>query len=528
MRIDVAIIVSVYFLLLLSWGLFNFIKNRNNTDASQENQYIGKRSFGFGSLLATLVAAWASNYTLLAASESGFTNGISGPIWYAIGVGVPILFFVWPINIVKKIKEAMPNGVTIVEYIGQRYNEKSRLAALIIVLVSNVLYLISVVMATGIVLASLLNIDIQTATIIGGAVLVLYTALGGFEAMVWAHAYQLVLAGLSVIVAIILTIFNVGLYEFPSLITQENLNVLSWGPLKMVDFFLVLTALSIASPIIWQRIFSAKDSKSASKAVWWFGPVWAPFAVGAGIMGMAAQILMPEIDPSQSATRFVMELFPNWAAVLFLLGGMALVFSSGDATVNNIASIIQFDIIKKYKKKPVTQKQNLYLSFFIQIILGLISIIGALKFKSILGLLVINSSVNIALILPLYLGLVWKKTNPNAAFLSMTFSILAGATLLFLGYSTFANLMSLLLSTVIIIMVSLLSKNHYQTPASDKPMAGVVFAVALYTVIYSLAHLYGSATLQLPSISIYPIMLYAIIGCLGMVIILPLLILKNK
>lgn len=457
MRTDVAIVVGIYFLVLICWGLYNFIKS-NRREVSLESQYIGDRSYGTGPLLATLVASWASNYTLLAAAESGFRNGISGPIWYSLGVALPIIFFVWPVDIVKKIREAMPNGVTIVEYVGKRYDEKSRIASLIIVLISNVLYLISVVMAVGIVLSSLLNIDLATATIIGGAVLVVYTALGGFEAVIWTHVYQLVLAGLSIIVALFLTIDNVGLTQFVERIPSEKLNVFAWGPVSMVDFFLVLTAMTIASPVIWQRIFSAKDSRSASKAIWWFGPVWAPFAVGAGIIGMAAFILMPDIDPSQSATLFVMELFPDWAAILFLLGGLALVFSSGDATVNNIASIVQFDIIKKVIKTPLTKKQNLYVSFALQIILGIISIWGALGFTSILGLLVINSAVNIALILPLYLGLVWKGANSNGAFWSMILSIGLGGALLILNLGPVANLTSLVISIVVIITVSYASR----------------------------------------------------------------------
>ncbi|GAB7387934.1 sodium:solute symporter [Bacillaceae bacterium] len=458
MRTEVAIIVGIYFALLIGWGLYNFMKNLQKGGGSREAQYVGDRSFGTGHLLATLVAARASNYTLLAAAESGFRNGISGPIWYAIGVAVPIIFFVWPVNLVAKIREAMPDGVTIVEYVGRRYDEKSRMVSLIIVLLSNILYIISVVMAIGIVLSSLLNIDVTTATIIGGVVLVLYTALGGFEGMVWSHVYQLVLAGLSVVVALILTIQQVGLVDFVNRIPEEKLNVLAWGPVNMVDFFLVLTALTIASPVIWQRIFSAKDTKSAVRAMWWFGPTWAPFAVGSGIMGMAAYLLMPQIDPSQAATRLVMDLFPSWAAVLFLLGGMALVFSSGDATVNNVASIVQFDIIQKYFRKPLTDKQNLYLSFGLQVALGVVGIIGALKFKSILELLVINSAVNIALIFPLYLGLVWKGATSNGAFWSMVLSTGIGGFMILQQAGPLANLMALLISITVLIAVSYLSK----------------------------------------------------------------------
>lgn len=96
---------------------------------SEESRYVGSRSFGAGAVVATLVAAWASNYTLLAAAESGYSYGISGPIWHALGVGLPMLCFIWPVNIVRRIRESMPEGVTVVEYVGRRYDPKSRLVA---------------------------------------------------------------------------------------------------------------------------------------------------------------------------------------------------------------------------------------------------------------------------------------------------------------------------------------------------------------------------------------------------------------
>jgi Na+/proline symporter len=250
MRTGVAAIVGIYFAALIGWCLYNFIKSYRSGGGSEESHYVGSRSFGTGALVATLVAAWASNYTLLAAAESGYTYGLSGPVWYALGVGLPILFFVWPVNIVARIRESMPDGVTMIEYVGRRYDEKSRLVALITVLLSSVLYIISVILGVGIVLSSLLNISQGTAIVVGGVVLILYTALGGFEATVRSHVYQLALAGAGVVVALVLTAGQVGLGSFVAQIPDNRLDFFEWGPLGMLDFFLALTALTIASPVI--------------------------------------------------------------------------------------------------------------------------------------------------------------------------------------------------------------------------------------------------------------------------------------
>jgi Na+/proline symporter len=537
-RTGVAVIVGFYFAALIGWCLYNFVKSYRSGGGTQESQYVGDRSFGTGALVATLVAAWASNYTLLAAAESGYKYGLSGPVWYALGVGLPILFFVWPVNIVRRIRESMPDGVTMIEYVGRRYDEKSRLVALITVLISSVLYIVSVILGVGIVLSSLLNIDQNTAIAVGGVVLILYTALGGFEATVRSHVYQLALAGAGVVVALILTARDVGLGKFVAQIPQDRLNFFEWGPLSMLDFFLALTALTIASPIIWQRFFAARSTEAATRSIWWFPVAWMPFAMGSGLMGMAAFRLLSDINPSSAATRLVVDLFPTWAAILFLLGGLALVFSSGDAAINNVASIVQVDILDNYLGLSLSRRQNLYVSFALQIGLGIVGVIGALGFQSILGLLVLNSAVNIALIFPLYLGLVWSGATPNGAFWSILLSLGIGGAILFLGQGPLANLVALVVSAVVLVGLSLLARQRRVAEGERRApvrgdlgmgaAVGVLAATAIYAGLYVLATVFGDAVWVLPAVTTYPLYAYAFVGCAAMVLVLPIFALRRS
>lgn len=539
MRFGVAVVVGIYFAALIGWGLYTFIRDYRQGGGSEESRYVGSRAFGTGALIATFVAAWASNYTLLAAAESGYTYGISGPIWYAIGVGLPILFFVFPINIVARLRESMPEGLTLVEYVGRRYDEKARFVTLITILLSSALYIISVILGVGIVLSSLLNIGANTAVVIGGTVLIIYTALGGFEATVRSHVYQLALAGAGVAVALILTAREVSLGQFIANIPQERLSVLEWGPLGMLDFFLALTALTIASPVIWQRLFAARDTRAATRSIWWFPVAWMPFAVGSGIMGMAAFQLLGDITPSAAATDLVVTLFPTWAAVLFLLGGLALVFSSGDAAINNVASIVQKDILDNYFGLSLSRRQHLYASFVLQIGLGAIGIIGALAFESILELLVVNSAVNIALILPLYLGLAWAGVTASAAFWSILLSLGIGGSMLAAGQGPLANLVALLISVVVIVGLSYFSAYRTRTAQEagaeqkvggvvPRVVIGVIAAAAIYAGLYVLASMFGEAVWGLPPAIMYPLYAYAFAGCLAMVVVLPIFALRRN
>lgn len=523
MHSSVAIVVGIYFLALLGWNLYKFIGSSKNGSDNAESLYVGQRNYGTGALIATLVAVYASNYTLLAAAESGFRYGLSGPVWYALGVALPCFLFVWPVNLISRMRRAVPRAVTLIEYFDTRYDEKTRWIALVTILLANVVYIISVVVAIGIVLASLLGIDAHIASLIGGGVLILYTALGGYEGTVRSHVYQLIIAGLAVAISLILTASRIGLPDFIAALAPVKLDVLAWGPPRMLDFLLTLSALAVANPILWQRMFSARDTRSAARGMIGFPLLWIPFALGSGLMGMVAFQLLPTIAPAEAATRLVVDLFPAWGAVIFLLGGLALVFSTGDAAINNIASIVQFDLIRRHLKRSLSARQNLYLSFGLQIALGVIGIVGALGVSSILHLLIVNSAIHIALALPLFLGLIWPAARASAAFWSMLLSLIVGGAMTLAGVGPVGNLVGLLVSAAILIGGSW----RFSERGARAPVISAAVVLG-YTAMFLLARAYPHAGWAWPAWTVYPLFAYAVGGCLALALILPLIALKAE
>src|SRR5699024_8661775 len=139
-------------------------------------------------------------------------------------------------------------------------------------------------------------------------------------------------------------------------------------------------------------------------------------------------------------------------------------------------------------------KQNLYLSFGLQLSLGIIGIVGALGFTSILGLLVFNSSIYISLVMPLYFGLTWRRATSAGAFWSMLLSFVVGGLLIINQFGTLGNLVSVLISVVVIIIVSFMTANkeHEQLVVgtnSNKPIVGMLAAVLIYVVLYVIVSL---------------------------------------
>lgn len=433
----VNLIVFAYFAVLIGFGLYGFLKNRVRSTSTMEKDFIGDRSYDFATLLVSLVAVWGSNYTLIAAAQSGYQSGISGVIWYALGIFLPLVLFSWPLNIPGRVKELFPDGLTLVEILGKRYDEKTRVATLSILFIANVLFIISIVLALGLVVKALLGTSLDTAIIIGGVVMIIYTSLGGFEALLYSRIFQLALAGSAVGVAIILSVNEFSLSGFVEQLSYSQeamLNPVAWGPAKMLAFSISTVGFVFGSPILYQIALSAKNRREATLAFRLFPFAWAPFAVGTAIMGVAAFFLFPGIEGQEAAVTLVNHIFPEWASLLFFLGALALVFSTADGAINNLASIFVFDIYKKVAKHDVSQRQGLMLSTIIIVLLGTVGIIGAINIgENILSLLVLNGIILLPLVFVIVLGLFWRRAHSSSAF----WALIVGITLILILYYGF-------------------------------------------------------------------------------------------
>ena len=449
---------------MIGWGLYSFIK-RGTKETTIESEFIGDRSYKTWPLLATLVAAWGSNYTLIAAGQSGYDYGISGVIWYAPAIAIPLLLFSWPLNIPARIRDLDPNGLTFIQVIGKRFDEKSRLVALIILLVANVFFIISIVLAVGIMLKALMGISLSTGIIIGGSVMVIYIALSNFDSLIYGRVFQLALAGGAVAVAIILSVFHIFSFsDFTDQISSQSselLNATAWGPIGMLELLISQMGFIFGSPILYQIAFSGRSNKEVTRAFRLLPLVWAPFAVATAVMGIAAFLLYPNIDGQDAAMTLVADIFPGWAAILFFLGGLALVFSTADAAINNLASIVIFDVYKKHSKKKISRKGAFLLSKITQVALGIIGILGALNLgNTVLEILVLNGMILIPFVFTIVLGLFWKRAHPTAAFWAMLLGMIS-IIILYYGFnhSIYTSFVGVLLSFSILVIGSLIFTN---------------------------------------------------------------------
>ncbi len=105
------------------------------------------------------------------------------------------------------------------------------------------------------------------------------------------------------------------------------------------------------------------------------------------------------------------------------------------------------------------------------------------------------------------------------------------------GLGPLANLVALLVSVVVFVGLPYFTAYRARQTQEgggeagslvSRVVVGAVAAAAIYTVLYVLATVFENATWGIPAAAMYPLYVYAFIGCLAMVVVLPIFALRQS
>ncbi|AYO29541.1 sodium:solute symporter family protein [Biomaibacter acetigenes] len=460
------IIIGAFILANSAVGYY-FGKKQTQTS---EDFTVGGRKMGTAFLSAVLIATWASSYTILACAETSYLNGISGTIWYAFAVAFPILFYVFPMRLAKKIRQVIPEGHTVVEFISMRFDNKMQQLALIVILLGSVVEIVAQIYGLALVFFPFLGIPINISIWIIGFAFIVYVSTGGQ----WSVAITSFLLLIVICISLLLTIFSgMSVVGSPAAIATAlpatHHNFFQWGLSSMINFFLALTALTLTEPVIWQQIFSGKNDRVVETSTKVMALGWAPLALGGGVIGlMAAKYygVGKLANPASASVQFVNDALPSWIGVIFMIGLTAVILSTAASYLSSAVSIAVVDILKKYFRPNATSEQQLRFARWATVVMGVASILIASYARSMVELLVIQSTFKVSILFPLIYGLYVSKEKftPNGAFIGTLVGLVAAMLVYatkftpfsWMGFDLFATLSALFLSVIFSLIVSIM------------------------------------------------------------------------
>lgn len=450
-QIIILVILIVYLLFNVAFGLYYSRKQESQTLMSDEKKFfIGGRNMNGLILAMTTMATYTSVSSFVSGpGAAGLTYGYA-QAWVA-AVQVPVTFLVLGVLGNKLALVSRRTGsVTVVGYLKARYQSDALVIVVsILMIVFFIAQMIGQFTGGATLISTITGLGYKGSLFIFGAVVIAYTAFGGFAAVAVTDAIQGIVMCFGTFLLLFFVLKEGGGIQAIDTSLQANLpgvydNLTAvYRPGTLISFWVLVGFGTLGLPQTAVRSMGFKDTKSLHSAMW-IGALTCSFViVGMHLAGVWAGALVDTADLPTSdyfIPYIIQKIMPAGVAGIFLAAPMAAVMSTVDSLLILAVAAIVKDLWRNYVVKDDENKIKKYnrnvkkVSMLLTVVLGLAVMILAIDPPEIIFFLNLFAmgGLECSFFWPLIGGLFWKKGTGAAAIAS---SIGAAATYVFCYYN---------------------------------------------------------------------------------------------
>lgn len=424
----------VYFVLVIGIGVYFFMKSRSG---GEKDYFLGGRHMSGPVAALSAGASDMSAWVLMGLPGAIYLSGIS-QIWISVGLFIGTAL-AWTLVAprLRTFSIASKDSITIPQYLNNRFLSKGialQAVCAIVFIIVYCIYSASSISACGDLFQVVFNLDRsgRTAAMAAAAVIiVIYTFLGGFNAVCWTDFFQGLLMLAALMAAPIVALFvmkGTGFTKEPMELGANYYNLLSSGKLDTAAVVTILSGLGwglgyFGMPHILVRymsIGSKKEMKRSQKIgiLWTFMILAMATVVGIvarhylGDMLVGRKIVDVENPEKLAFIYLVRGVFPAVLAGVLLSAVLAASMSTADSQLLTSSSAFSSDIYKPIRKKA-SDKEIMWAGRVVVFVICIVAfLIAWLGNKSIMDLVenawgAFGAAFGPAILLSLY----WKKFN---------------------------------------------------------------------------------------------------------------------
>jgi SSS family solute:Na+ symporter len=389
----VFVILSSYFILLV---LIAFLVRKRNTDF--DHFFFAGRKLGSLLIFFTVTASWFGAATTIVTFDDAIDNGFRS-IWL---LGIPTITTIIIFMLINnKIRNT--GFTSLPDFLKTYYGRPVSFLASLLIFFYMVLLAASQFVAWGKFVGPIIRGNYHLTVILGALIVVLYSYIGGYLSVVLTDSLQLVLLLIGII------FLSLNFIKFPVPFFSNDFAIFS-----NLQFHLLIaisfTLAWVISPIIWQRIASAKSGKASRRGLF--------FSIIA-FAGLYAAIILAAISVRQSAGmnlgKLIGNILPRATGIMIFMGIVAAIMSTADTAINLAALTLVKDILPLNKSRKTIRYSQITTW-----VSGFLAAIIALKFNSILKTLGLASEIMAeGLFVPGMAALFFRLKKPLAGLISL-------------------------------------------------------------------------------------------------------------
>lgn len=415
-------VIFAYLAAMIGVGIFASRRQKN-----VEDFFFAGGRLGVMSIACVWMASWIGGAAIVGGTSKAYDIGISAG-WYitAMAIGC-FLFGLFFAGRIKRMAEAQP-FLTYPELIERHYDQRARVVATITTAAAFTAYAAGQLAAAAAILHTLLGWDYAYALLLASAIVVLYTAVGGFLAVTYTDWIQFVLLFVGIVfIGIPVAVQNGGTWEaFTTQLPATHFDPGNWG-WPAISALVVSMALSFFVAMdSYTRCLAARSARVARNGVWLAALFLVPFLLAAVWLGLSAAVIFPGLaDSTDILTVFIVDKFPVGLKGLVLVGVLAALMSTADICILTASANVTHDVYKRFIAPGTDARRLHHLGMMASACIGLVAALMAWRLQDVLDLLLIGFTINsAALFVPSLVMIRFVPRNRSAAFYSIGLSLL--------------------------------------------------------------------------------------------------------
>lgn len=446
MKVPELVALLLYFVFVLVIGFYFFVLDRKKGGTEKEYFLGGRNMNGWVSALSA-GASDMSAWVLMGLPGSIYCFGV-GQIWIAVGLLIgTVTAWITVAPTLRRYSIVAGDAITIPQFLTRRFCSNRReimVISAIVFVITYCVYTASSLYACGTLFNTVLGMDPKIAMIIASIVIVVYTFLGGYNAVCWTDFFQglLMLAALMVVPILAVIMMQLSDFVAPTVNLGPNYyNIFSDGSANWQSFSDIISGLGwglgyFGMPHILIRYFSVKSEKEMRKSqiigcTWFFFILVASSAVGlVGRQFLGDSLMANKDDNTLVFINMVRNVF-DWigssvglisvavfCAGILLSAILAASMSTADSQLLASSSAFASDLYKPLLRKNASDREMMWAGRIVVLVIAIVAFVIASRpeCKGIMGLVScawagFGSAFGPVILLSLF----WKRFNYSGA-----------------------------------------------------------------------------------------------------------------
>ncbi|AJP02120.1 sodium:solute symporter [Streptomyces cyaneogriseus subsp. noncyanogenus] len=462
MAVDYIVIV-VYLAGMLAMGWWGMRRAKSKSEFLVAGRRLGPAMYS--GTMAAIVLGGAST---IGGVGLGYQYGLSGA-WMVITIGLGLL----ALSVFFSARIARLKVYTVSEMLDLRYGGKAGVISGVVMWAYTLMLAVTSTIAYATIFDVLFDVNRTLAIVLGGSIVVAYSTLGGMWSITLTDMVQFVVKTIGVLLLLlpIAVVKAGGFSEMKAELPTSYFDPLGVGGETIFTYVLIYTFGMLIGQDIWQRVFTARNDRTAKWGGTVAGTYCLAYAVAGAIIGTAAKVLYPELgSPDDAFATIVKDELPVGVRGLVLAAALAAVMSTSSGALIACATVANNDIWSRLRG-VVKRAEGLSPEgeahdevkgnrAFI-LLMGVAVICAAIAVNDVVEALTVAYNLLVGgLLVPILGGLLWKRGTAQGALAAVAAGGLAVIGLM-AGYGVLANepvYYGLLASLAAYVAVSLATK----------------------------------------------------------------------